>query len=110
MLPLTGNMDLWRQLEVNNRRVATLYREGIQCLVQPISSFDQAPPYAQNSTHVVFIPSWWTDVRRNDELRYGRRTNNAGQIVPRQLVVTGFRDFTDGLMHNEIFCQERLDG
>jgi hypothetical protein len=78
------------------------------CLIIPISQFQGAMPFALESTHVVFLPRWVTDLRPEDEVRRGRRVTKNNAAVPYVFVVNGIRRYENfGLRHVEAFCKER---
>jgi hypothetical protein len=112
MLQLTDTCTIWRfgprPGGVAGQQREQAVRTNVPCLVVPISQADAVAGYSRNSSHKAFLPRWVTDVRLEDELRLGRRTDRAGQPAQYRYVVSGIRRFlTFGLRHIEIFLQER---
>lgn len=81
--------------------------QRLPVLILPISPFDREVPFAQESTHRAFLPRWLVDIRRQDELRLGWRTNPSGQRVQYRYVVVGIRRHRSfGLRHTHVYLRE----
>lgn len=111
MIRLTERCEVWRISSSGPRRSVTVIYANVPCLRVPISSFDGMPDYARRSTHVVFVPRTHARLlRTEDELRTGRRVNNAGQVVAHRYGVDGIRDYRSlGVLHTEVYCTELRD-
>lgn len=60
-----------------------------QCAIEPLSEFDADVPYARSSTHAVYAPSW-LQLRKDDEIRWGRRLPDVfGTVQPWVYTVNG---------------------
>ncbi len=107
MVPLLARADIRRWLALGGGRKAIgVWRSQVPCLVSPISQFDQLPPYARESTVVIFIPRWLIGVRKDDQVWVGARADVDGNRVPVKYVVDGIRSYRFGLRHVELFCKE----
>lgn len=107
MLRLTQQCDVVRWVTTSGvKRSKAIVHPRIGCLVIPISQADQLIPYARESTHRVFLPRWFRDVRTEDELVVGRRALQSGAIEGNRFIVGGVRSFVFGLQHTEAFVRE----
>jgi hypothetical protein len=104
---LTQIADQWRVLARTGGHSVQLLRRRIPCLLVPISASDPTPPYAVESTVVVFLPHWLRDIAAEDELRLGRRTDRDGRVLQNRYHVDGVRRYRNGLRHTEAFVTEK---
>jgi hypothetical protein len=110
MMPqLTDTCEVWRLvLQENGKKQKQAILTRLACLKVPISKMDVvASPLsaaltttieseymhseARASTDVFLLPDW-VQVRPDDEIRRGRRTNNAGTLVAFTYNVDGIQD------------------
>jgi hypothetical protein len=100
--------DLWRFVTqpAGGRRLQVA-RPRVPVLIIPISSFDALPSFARESTHVAFLPPRLRDLRKDDELRTGRRTDVDGNVTQYRFTIDGIRRYRFGLRHTEAFLRER---
>lgn len=108
MPQLTERTDLWRMVGTyDGGKTMKAVLTQVPCLRVPISSFDKLAAaltardttpsesfrsQGRQSTDVFLLPAW-VDVREDDELRRGRRTDITGTVVPFRFTVNGVRDY-----------------
>lgn len=122
MPQLTERCDVWRMVGTyeGGKTMQAVYTR-VPCLRVPISSFDKLAAaltardtsptesfrsQGRQSTDVFLLPAW-ADIREDDELRRGRRTDITGQVVPYRYKVNGIRDYeTFGYQDTRaVFCE-----
>lgn len=110
-MQLTERCDIWRMVgQYDGGKKITAVYTRLPCLRVPISRFDKIStpftvggllsgpssehfrPAGRTSTDVFLFPRWVT-IRYDDELRRGRRTDNAGNVGPYRYTVDGVLDF-----------------
>lgn len=81
---------------------------AIKCAIVPISSFDSEQSHFYESTHIVWTEHWLV-LRKEDEIRYGRRPPDAfNNVIPWTYVVNGRRSFSGlGVAQTAWYCKEK---
>lgn len=80
---------------------------AIHCAVVPVTSLDAQQPFAYESTHIIWVPRWLV-LRKEDQLRYGRRLpDTAGNVLPWTYVLNGRRRFTQGVPQIAWYAKEK---
>jgi hypothetical protein len=101
--------SVWRQVPVtptSRTRNAVQVYEGIKCAIVPISSFDAAQPYRYESTHIVFAEAWLV-LRKEDEVRYGRRLPDTfGNVLAEVFVIQGRRRYSESVQLAMFYAKE----
>ena len=70
--------------------------KAIRCAIVPISKQDQVISYSQQSTHIIWVEGW-LKLRKQDEVRWGRRGEDAfGNVTPEVYVIDGRARYTLG--------------
>lgn len=110
MLPLTERADVYRTVaqpaKGTNVRANTRILQGIPCLIVPMSSFDRQQAYSLEATHVAWFPRW-CELRKEDQIRSGHRSDSFSDDLTYVYVVNGLRRFRIGLQHRAYYCTER---
>jgi len=103
---LDKRASIWRKVDVANVFADTEVYGSIPCAIVPISKLDQVVPYAYESTHVIWVP-YWLELRKEDQIRYGRRLADAfGNVVPWTYVINGRRQFDLGIRQLAFYSKE----
>ena len=80
---------------------------SIQVAIVPISKLDRSNPYAYEATHVLWVP-FWLDLRKEDQVRYGRRLpDSQGNVVPYIYVINGKATYSLGVSQVMLYATER---
>ena len=110
MIPLTERADVYRTIaqptKGPNVRAESKVYSGIACQFVPMSSFDRQQAYSLEATHVLWVPRWM-DLKKEDQIRTGRRTDPFNNQLTYVYVVNGRRRFRLGLQHRAYYCTER---
>lgn len=79
----------------------------LRCAIVPVSRLDSPQDYAYESTHVVWVPHWIA-LRKEDELRYGRRPPDPfGNIVQFVYVLNGHTRITQSVQLHAYYAREK---
>lgn len=107
---LDKTASVWRTKSVGSSGQLQLAKTfaSIKCAIVPISSFDSAQSYSYESTHVLFCGNWLL-LRKEDEVRWGRRLPDPfGNVQPWVFVLNGRRSFTAlGPAQVAYYCREK---
>jgi hypothetical protein len=110
-MQLTGKSRLavWRFVQAGSAKTMSAVYTSLPYVRVPISTFDQVVASlssattdtqpsdywrseGRDSTSIFLLPDW-ANVRTDDELRYGRYTDNNGDLVQYRYSVDGVRTY-----------------
>ena len=100
--------DVWRRIgSLTSGFEDTKIFTQIPCALVPISKLDHQQPYNFEATHTVFLP-FWLQLRKEDELRYGRRPlDTYGDVQPMVYVLNGRTPYSIGGLQVVWYATER---
>ena len=88
------------------QRSVTQVYSGIRCAIVPISTFDAPEPYRNVSTHVVWVEHWLI-LRKEDEIRWGRRTqDDFNNVLAEVFTINGRRRFSMSVQLAAYYARE----
>lgn len=106
-LILDRTAAVWRMNAATGGYTETPVFSAIRCAILPVSKFDAQVSYALQSTHVIWV-AHWLELRKEDELRVGRRLADAfGNVQPWIYVINGRSQFSPGIPTTAFYASER---
>jgi hypothetical protein len=102
---------VWRLVSTSGRQVDTQVTVEVACQITPSAGDTSIPEWARECTHTVVLPVW-SDVRVNDQLRFGRRAARGDRAATaRRLMIQGVVTYDDfGLSFKQAYATEIAAG
>jgi hypothetical protein len=106
-LILDKTATLWRLTPSSPAAFGTTQVQAVTCAIVPVSKLDHISPYSYEATHLVYVPHW-LELRKGDEIRYGRRPlDDYNDVQPYVYVISGRTAYSQGGAQTIYYATER---
>ena len=108
-LILDRTVQVWRFSSVSGfgqHQTETILYPSLKAAIVPVSNLAAEQAFGYEATHIIWIPAW-AHLRREDEVRWGRRDDDAfGDVEMLRYTVKGGRLFKLGGTQRAYYSKE----